>query len=92
MTRDTPLLEFSQVRATPIDRHSSTFMSAEPLREKPFSLAASFFLLLLFFQLIKEREMDTKELIRGDMKMGEGVRGESWSDAEESGCLNAWGG
>lgn len=40
-------------------------------------MKASLFLslFLLFFQLIKEREMDTKELIRGDMKMGEGERG-----------------
>lgn len=40
-------------------------------------MKASLFLslFLLFFQLIKEREMDTKELIRGDMKMGAGERG-----------------
>lgn len=71
VTRDTPLLEFSQVRANSYRRHSTTFMSAKPLNEKPFFLS----LFLLFFQLIKEREMDTKEHIRGDMKMNEGERG-----------------
>lgn len=45
------------------------------------SLSRSLF--LLFFQLIKEREMDTKELIRGDMKMGEGGKRGSRSDAEK---------
>lgn len=46
-------------------------MSAKPLNESLSFLSPLF---LLLFQLIKEREMDTKELIRGDMKMGEGVR------------------
>lgn len=71
MTRDTPLLEFSQVRATPIDG------TPLPLCLPSCWMKASLFLslFLLFFQLIKEREMDTKELIRGDMKMGEGERG-----------------
>lgn len=62
MTRDTLLLEFSQVRATPIDRHSSTFMSAEPLREKPFSLAASF---CCSFNLSKKERWTQKSLLRG---------------------------
>lgn len=43
-------------------------MSSKQAEWKLFFLA----LFLLFFQLIKEREMDTKELIRGDMKMGKG--------------------
>ena len=49
-------------------------------------MKASLFLslFLLFFQLIKEREMDTKELIRrGDMKMGEGERGSPGQTAEK---------
>lgn len=71
MTRDTPLLEFSQVRATPID--GTPLPLCLPSRWIKASLFLSLF--LLFFQLIKEREMDTKELIRGDMKMGEGERG-----------------
>lgn len=45
-------------------------MSAQTLNE---SLDLSLF--LLFFQLIKERASDTKELVRADMKMGEGERG-----------------
>lgn len=73
MTRDTPLLEFSQVRATPIDGTPLPLCLPSPLNESLSSFSASF---LLFFQLIKEREMDTKELIRGDMKMGEGGKKE----------------
>lgn len=53
-------------------------------------MKASLFLslFLLFFQLIKEREMDTKELIRGDMKMGEGEEGVPVRDGEEQRSLS----
>lgn len=70
MTRDTPLLEFSQVRATPIDGTPPPLCL--PSRWMNASLLSPSF--CCSFNLSK-KEMDTKELIRGDMKMGEGERG-----------------
>ena len=68
MTRDTPLLEFSQVRATPIDGHSTTFMSAELLNES-LSLLSPLFVVLSTYQ---RKRWTQKSVFGGDMKMGEG--------------------
>lgn len=70
MTRDTPLLEFSQVRATPIV--GTPLPLCLPSRWMNASLFSPSF--CCSFNLSK-KEMDTKELNRGDMKMGEGERG-----------------
>lgn len=65
MTRDTLLLEFSQVRATPIEEARVPLSSAScgKTRRAPLSFPLS--LLLLFF---------AKGLIKGDMKMSKGKR------------------
>lgn len=86
MTRDTPLLEFSQVRATPIDG------TPPPLCLPSCWMKASLFfpLFLLFFQLIKERD-GHKRAYWGDMKMGEGERGspvQMWRSSTS--CLFVW--
>lgn len=86
MTRDTLLLEFSQVRATPIEDSWVPLCLPSRGRKASCSLSLTLFLslFLLFFQLIKEREMDTKDLIRGDMKMGKGGEWNSRSETEKS--------
>lgn len=64
MTRDTLLLEFSQVRATPIEETGVALCSASCGNQQIPSLFSSVFLsflLLLFFQHSRKREMDTKK-------------------------------
>lgn len=68
-TRDTPLLEFSQVRATPIDGTPLLLCLPSCWMKAPLF----FSLFLLFFQLIKESD-GHKRAFWGDMKMGEGER------------------
>lgn len=61
MTRDTPLLEFSQVRATPIDATPATFMRGERRGESlpssfPSSSSPLFFVVVLSTYQKKERD------------------------------------
>lgn len=58
MTRDTPLLEFSQVRATPIDATPATFMRGERRGESLPSIFpfVSFFVVVLSTYQKKERD------------------------------------
>lgn len=89
MTRDTPLLEFSQVRASPID--GTPLPLCLPCRRMKAPLFVPLF--LLFFQLIKESD-GHKRAFWGGYEDGRGGKWESRSDAEESSavCLNAWRG
>lgn len=90
MTRDTPLLEFSQVRATPIDG------TPPPLcLPSGWVNASLFFLFLLFFQLIKERDGHKRACWGGIWrweKEGVPVRCGGERRCLLSACLNAWAG
>ena len=73
MTRDTPLLEFSQVRATPIEDTWVPLCLPSCGRKAPCSFSLILFLLLflLFFQLIKER-WTQKSLLEGIWRWARG--------------------
>lgn len=91
MTRDTPLLEFSQVRATPIDG------TPLPLCLPGCWMKASLFFPLFFVVLstYQRKRWTQKGLLGGDMKMGEGERGspvQMRRRAAQPVCLNARGG
>lgn len=77
MTRDTLLLEFSQVRATPIEepRVPLCLPSRAKRRRngKPRALSP-FFLFFVVLSTYPKKEMDSKELNKEDMKMSRGNR------------------
>lgn len=93
MTRDTPLLEFSQVRATPIDGTPLPLCLPSKLNES-FSFSPSF---CCSFNLSKKERWTQKSLLGGIWRWARGKKGVPDRRGEEqrsllSVRLNAWGG